>query len=137
MTQEQWIVYLYSVWPNGGFMLLYILAFCALGIYYGILADNRSLYNSNNPDSCWYKGNAPKVKHSKLFKITPVILILLIVLSNFVPDKKEFLMLVATPYLVDGSKSLINSEKASKFSEIIDLSLDKALSELKPKEQGK
>lgn len=137
MTQEQWIVYLYSIWPDGGFILLYFLAFCALGIYYGISVNAHSLYDSSNPNSEWYKGNAPTIKYSKFFKITPVILILLIILSNFVPNKKGFLMLVATPYLVDGSKSLIDSEKASKFSEIIDLSLDKALNELKPKEQGK
>ena len=46
-------------------------------------------------------------------------------------------ILVSTPYLVEGTKSIIGSDKVTKFSEIIDLSLDKAINELKPQEKGK
>ena len=137
LTQEQWIVYLYSIWPDGGFSIIYLISLIGIIIYFLILNYDSDLYNSNNPNDRWYKGNSPRGKYSRFFKVVPVILILLLVSSNFIPDKKGFLMLIATPYLVDGSKAIIDSEKASKFSEIIDLSLDKAISELRPKEQGK
>lgn len=137
MTNEQWIVYLYTIWPDGGFSLLFLLGFLFSLAITGVVSGYSADYDSKDPNSSWYKEKAPIKVHKKKLIAFPAIFALLLALSNFVPDKKGFLLLVSTPYLVEGTKSIIGSDKVTKFSEIIDLSLDKAINELKPQEKVK
>ncbi len=56
-------------------------------------------------------------------------------LSQFVPSRKDFMFIIATPYLVESGKSLIESlqdptSKAYKINQLMDKGLDKALIEL-------
>ena len=61
-------------------------------------------------------------------------------LSNFVPNKNNFIYIVATPYVVDSGKSLIESlqdenSKLYKINQIMDKSLDKVLKNLDKEEK--
>lgn len=70
------------------------------------------------------------------YKITiPSILVLFIFLSYLVPKKEYFAYIVATPYVVDSGKSIIETlddpnSKLSKLNKIMDKGLDKVLLEL-------
>ena len=54
--------------------------------------------------------------------LAPSIFVVLITISNFVPDRKTFLMVVAAPTVVES----IESGKLGKLDKILDSALDKA-----------
>jgi len=136
MTTEQWLVYLYGIWPEGGPTTFYvtwaILATVSLIVILVILFTG---YN-DDPDSDQHfnKWLFPKYKgYIAAFTVTPLVLI---VLSSFVPDKRTMLYIVATPYAVESGKTLIESlsdetSKLYKLNQLLDASLDKALEHLK------
>ena len=137
MTKEQWLVYLWSIYPNGGYHLFYILCLCAFLIFMGfmlIVYENER--DSDKPDTIWYKMGKWKV-------IISSVLIVLIFLSNLIPsNKNHFLYIVATPYVVDSGKSIIESlqdpnSKLSKLNQMTDKALDKALMYLGENENDK
>ena len=62
----------------------------------------------------------------------PSILVVFIILSYLVPKRNHFLLIIATPYVVDSGKSIIESlqdpnSKLSKLNQMTDKALDKAL----------
>ena len=75
--------------------------------------------------------------------IIPSVLIVLLFLSNLVPsNRNHFLYIVATPYVVDSGKSIIESlqdpnSKLSKLNQMTDKALDKALKYLDENENDK
>ena len=75
--------------------------------------------------------------------IIPSVLLVLIFLSNLVPsNRNHFLYIIATPYVVDSGKSIIESlqdpnSKLSKLNQMTDKALDKALMYLGENENDK
>ena len=135
MTNEQWLVYLWSIYPNGGFQVFWVLSLVLVG---GLLAFTgasffsdttgwaASRYTEEEKDTyLWRKLGKWKV-------IVPSVLLLFIFLSNLVPSREHFIYIIATPYVVDSGKSIIESlqdpnSKLSKLNQMTDKALDKAL----------
>ena len=137
MTNEQWLVYLWSIYPSGGYQLFYVILLIAY-LFFIIFAlishsDTSDRYRT---DTVWYKMGKWKI-------IIPSVLLVLIFLSNLVPsNRNHFLYIVATPYVVDSGKSIIESlqdpnSKLSKLNQMTDKALDKALIYLGENENDK
>ena len=127
MTNEQWLVYLWSIYPSGGYKVFYIICLCVYLIFIAFMliaySDASDRYKT---ETIWYKMGKWKI-------IIPSVLIVLLFLSNLVPsNRNHFLYIVATPYVVDSGKSIIESlqdpnSKLSKLNQMTDKALDKAL----------
>ena len=137
MTNEQWLVYLWSIYPSGGYQMFYAIFLIAY-LFFIIFAlishsDTSDRYRT---DTVWYKMGKWKI-------IIPSVLLVLIFLSNLVPsNRNHFLYIVATPYVVDSGKSIIESlqdpnSKLSKLNQMTDKALDKALMYLGENENEK
>ena len=137
MTNEQWLVYLWSIYPSGGYQVFYAILLIAY-LFFIIFAlishsDTSDIYRT---DTVWYKMGKWKI-------IIPSVLLVLIFLSNLVPsNRNHFLYIVATPYVVDSGKSIIESlqdptSKLSKLNQMTDKALDKALMYLGENENDK
>ena len=137
MTNEQWLVYLWSIYPSGGYQLFYAIFLIAY-LFFIIFAfmsysDTSDRYRT---DTVWYKMGKWKI-------IIPSVLIVLLFLSNLVPsNRNHFLYIIATPYVVDSGKSIIESlqdpnSKLSKLNQMTDKALDKALMYLGENENEK
>ena len=137
MTNEQWLVYLWSIYPQGGFQLFYVICLCAFLVFIGFMlimhSDTSDKYKT---ETIWYKMGKWKV-------IIPSVLLVLIFLCNLVPsNRNHFLYIVATPYVVDSGKSIVDSlqdpnSKLSKLNQMTDKALDKALMYLGENENEK
>lgn len=153
MTNEQWLVYIYSVYPEGGIQAFYIIMafiFSAMVVVLRINYDDakRSSFHPITdarftPETkSEYISTLGYVKLGKLKLLIPSVFIVLAFLCNFVPNKNAFIYIIATPYLVDGAKSTIDllqdpTSKVYKINQLLDKGLDKALQELdKPKDNN-
>ena len=136
MTNEQWLVYLWSIYPSGGYQIFYAIFLIAY-LFFIIFAlishsDTSDRYKT---ETIWYKMGKWKI-------IIPSVLIVLLFLSNLVPsNRNHFLYIVATPYVVDSGKSIIESlqdpnSKLSKLNQMTDKALDKALKYLDENKQS-
>ena len=134
MTQEQWLVYLWAIYPNGGFLVFWVICFAIVLFIIFIsfvnisVEDGFSLPKEQREKYVWTKLGWWKIS-------IPSILVLLIFLSNLVPNREYFAYIVATPYVVDSGKSIIETlddpnSKLSKLNKIMDKGLDKVLLEL-------
>ena len=132
MTNEQWLVYLWSIYPNGGFMHLWVglLVIFTSGIMFA------SIFHFNgytDKETLWTVLGKWKI-------IIPSILVLFIFLSLLVPKRDHFLLILATPYAVEAGKSLADSlndptSKMFKLNQLVDKGIEKMLKELsEPKE---
>ena len=132
MTNEQWLVYLWSIYPNGGFIHLWIvlLVLFTTGIMFA------SIFHFNGyteQKTLWSILGKWKI-------IIPSILVLFIFLSLLVPKRDHFLLILATPYAVEAGKSLADSlndptSKMFKLNQLVDKGIEKMLKELsEPKE---
>ena len=146
MTNEQWLVYLYSIYPTGGFQVFYAITGLATIILMLIFTSNyyECINKTYNPitdqkftpeTKAEYLTNTMYVKLGKLKYIIPITLLSLAVLCNLVPNKNAFIYIIATPYLVDGTKSAIDllqdpTSKLYKVNQLLDKGLDRALQEL-------
>ena len=132
MTNEQWLVYIWSIYPNGGFqvfwaisliMVVALLTFAAIN-YFSDISGYR--YSEEEKDTyIWIKLGKWKI-------IVPLVLLLFFFLSNFVPSREHFAYIIATPYAVESGKSIVESlndpsSKLSKLNQMTDKALDKAL----------
>ena len=127
MTNEQWLVYIWSIYPNGGFMHLWIvlLVLFATGIMFA------SIFHFNGyteQKTLWAVLGKWKI-------IIPSILVLFIFLSLLVPKRDHFLLILATPYAVEAGKSLADSlsdptSKMFKLNQLVDKGIEKMLQEL-------
>ena len=137
MTNEQWLVYLWSIYPSGGYQIFYVICLCAFLVFIGFMlimhSDTSDKYKT---ETIWYKMGKWKV-------IIPSVLLVLIFLCNLVPsNRNHFLYIVATPYVVDSGKSIVDSlqdpnSKLSKLNQMTDKALDKALKYLGENENEK
>ena len=141
MTNEQWLVYIWSIYPNGEFqvfwvisliMVLALLTFTAIN-YFSDTGGYR--YSEEEKDTyLWRQLGKWKV-------IVPSALLLFIFLSNLVPSREHFAYIIATPYVVESGKSIVDSlndpaSKLYKLNSIMDKGLDKVLDELTKKEKS-
>ena len=127
MTNEQWLVYLWSIYPSGGYQLFYVLCLIVFLFFIGfMLLLHSDASESDKPKTIWFRMGKWKV-------IIPSVLLVLIFLCNLIPNNKNhFLYIIATPYVVDSGKSIIESlqdpnSKLSKLNQMTDKALDKAL----------
>ena len=142
MTNEQWLVYLWSIYPNGGFQLFWVmclvlvvalLTFTAINYFSDISGYRYSEEEKNT--YLWRKLGKWKI-------IMPLVLLLFIFLSNLVPNREHFAYIIATPYVVESGKSIVDSlndpsSKLSKLNQMTDKTLDKALKYLDENENEK
>ena len=127
MTNEQWLVYLWSIYPNGEFIQLWsvLLVLFATGV---MMAAVFHFNGDEDEDTLWSKLGKWKV-------IIPSILVLFIFLSQLVPKRDHFLLIIATPYAVEAGKSLADSlndptSKMFKLNQLVDKGLEKMLQEI-------
>ena len=145
MTQEQWLVYIWSIYPNGGFIQFW---FICLILVVGFLVFSAASFFSDT-SGCRATRYTETEKNSYLWRqlgkwkvIVPSVLLLFIFLSNLVPSREHFAYIIATPYVVDSGKSIIESlqdpnSKLSKLNQMTDKALDKALLYLEKNEKEK
>ena len=132
MTNEQWLVYLWSIYPNGGFIHLWVvlLVVFAVGILFiGIIHHE----GDRDETTMWSILGKWKIA-------IPSILVLFIFLSLLVPKRDHFLLILATPYAVEAGKSLADSlndptSKMFKLNQLVDKGLEKMLKELSEPEE--
>ena len=132
MTNEQWLVYIWSIYPNGGFQVFWVIS---LALVVGLLTfaaasffsdTNAYRYSEEEKDTyLWRKLGKWKI-------IVPSVLLSFIFLSNLVPSREHFAYIIATPYVVESGKSIVDSlndpaSKLYKLNSIMDKALDKAL----------
>ena len=141
MTQEQWLVYIWSIYPNGGFQVFWVMCLCVVAVFLFIAAasffsdTNGYRYSEEEKDTyLWRQLGKWKV-------IVPSVLLSFIFLSNLVPSREHFAYIIATPYVVESGKSIVDSlndptNKLHKLNSIMDKGLDKVLEELNKKEKS-
>ena len=132
MTNEQWLVYLWSIYPNGGFIHLWIVLLVVFTT--GIMFASIFHFNGyTEQKTLWSILGKWKI-------IIPSILVLFIFLSLLVPKRDHFLLILATPYAVEAGKTLADSlndptSKMFKLNQLVDKGLEKMLQEMtEPKE---
>ena len=132
MTNEQWLVYLWSIYPNGGFMHLWVvlLVLFAIGMFFVVLYHFDGYEDET---TLWSKMGKWKI-------VVPSILVVFILLSYLVPKRDHFLLIIATPYAVEAGKSLADSlndptSKMFKLNQLVDKGLEKMLKELSEQEE--
>ena len=142
MTNEQWLVYLWSIYPNGGFQVFWVISLIL------VLALLTLAGASFFPDTGGYR-YPEEEKNTYLWRklgkykiIVPSVLLLFIFLSNLVPSREHFAYIIATPYVVESGKSIVDSlndpsSKLSKLNQMTDKALDKALMYLGENENDK
>ena len=132
MTNEQWLVYLWSIYPNGLFIQIWatLLTVFAIGIAL-IAAIHFDGYEDET--TVWSKLGKWKI-------VIPSILVLFIFLSLLVPKRDHLILILATPYAVEAGKSLADSlndptSKMFKLNQLVDKGLEKMLKELSEPEK--
>ena len=132
MTNEQWLVYLWSIYPNGTIIQIWIILLILFAVSMMMLATfHFDKYASEN--TLWSRLGKWKI-------IIPSILVLFIFLSLLVPKRDHFILILATPYAVEAGKSLADSlndptSKMFKLNQLVDKSLEKMLKELSEPEK--
>ena len=132
MTNEQWLVYLWSIYPNGGFQVFWVIS---LILVVALLTFAAASYFSDTGGYRYSEEEKNTYLWRKLGKwkiIMPSVLLLFIFLSNLFPSREHFAYIIATPYVVESGKSIVDSlndpsSKLSKLNQMTDKALDKAL----------
>ena len=132
MTNEQWLVYIWSIYPNGEFIQIWTTLFVTfiVGIFFiGIIHHE----GENDETTMWSKLGKWKI-------IIPSILAIFIFISYLVPKRDHFLLILATPYAVEAGKSLADSlndptSKMFKLNQLVDKGLEKMLKEFSEPEK--
>lgn len=130
MTKEQWLVYLWSIYPDGGFSVFWVVSLLIYTVFIAIMAVVH--FDGYKDDTTiWSRLGKWKI-------IIPSVLLLFIFISNLVPKREYFAYIIATPYVVDSGKSIVESlqdpnSKLSKLNSIMDKGLDKILKEMEDK----
>ena len=142
MTQEQWLVYIWSIYPNGGFQVFWVMCLILVAVFLFIAAasffSDTGGYRYSEEEKNTYLWR----KLGKWKIIMPSVLLLFIFLSNLVPSREHFVYIIATPYVVESGKSIVDSlndpnSKLYKLNKMTDKALDKALMYLDENENDK
>ena len=127
MTNEQWLVYLWSIYPNGLSIQIWVLLLIIFIIGMIPVAINH-FDDYEDETTLWSKIGKWKIA-------IPSILVLFIFISYLVPKRDHFLLIIATPYAVEAGKSLADSlndptSKMFKLNQLVDKGIEKMLKEL-------
>ena len=142
MTNEQWLVYIWSIYPSGGFQLFWVISLIMVLALLTLAAasffSDTSGYRYSEEEKSTYLWR----KLDKWKVVVPSVLLSFIFLSNLFPSREHFIYIIATPYVVDSGKSIIESlqdpnSKLSKLNQMTDKALDKALMYLGENENEK
>ena len=142
MTNEQWLVYLWSIYPNGGFQVFWVISLTLVVVFLTFAAVS---YFSDTGGYRYSEEEKNTYLWRKLGKwkiIMPSVLLLFIFLSNLFPSREHFAYIIATPYVVESGKSIVDSlndpsSKLYKLNKMTDKALDKALMYLGENENEK
>ena len=134
MTNEQWLVYLWSIYPNGRLIHLWVVllvTYIVAILFIGIIHHD----GDRDEKTLWAILGKWKI-------IIPSVLVLFIIISYLVPKRDHFLLIIATPYAVEAGKSLADSlndptSKMFKLNQLVDKGLEKMLKEFSEPENGK
>ena len=132
MTNEQWLVYLWSIYPNGLFIQIWATLLIAFAVGMAFIAAIH-FDGDRDETTIWSKMGKWKIA-------IPSILVLFIFLSLLVPKRDHFLLILATPYAVEAGKTITDSlndptSKMFKLNQLVDKGLEKMLKEFsEPKE---
>ena len=134
MTNEQWLIYLWSIYPQGGFTQIWIVLLI-LFAFATIFVAISHFDGYEDETTMWSKMGKWKIG-------IPSLLVIFIFLSLLIPKRDHFLLIIATPYVVDSGKSIIESlqdpnSKLYKLNKMTDKALDKALIYLGENENDK
>ena len=132
MTNEQWLVYLWSIYPDGGFMIIWFILLIICTVFMAFAAVVH-FDGYEDETTVWSILGKWKI-------VIPSVLVVFIILSYLVPKRDHFLLIMATPYAVEAGKSLADSlndptSKMFKLNQLVDKGLEKMLQEMtEPKE---
>lgn len=126
MTSEQWLIYLYSVWPIDwirALLIVWTIITLALTFAWWVSdAKEEQLKDKTEEGRRAYR-RFERIIFSFKYSIP------LLILLAFVPNRNEMLAIIAAPYAVESIKDA--EGKVMKINKLIDMSLDKAIKELK------
>ena len=134
MTNEQWLVYLWSIYPDGGFMIIWFILLIICTVFMAFAAVVH-FDGYEDETTVWSILGKWKI-------VIPSVLVVFIILSYLVPKRDHFLLIIATPYAVEAGKSLADSlndptSKMFKLNQLVDKGLEKMLKELSEPEGKK
>ena len=110
MTNEQWLIYLYGIYPEGG------LSIAMLGVTVTLWLIMLPFLEMITDKAI--------TKMLKFNKIVTVITVIVLIIGYFIPPKNVFFTMIAAPYV---KESLIDDKgKLHKLNNIIDSALTKA-----------
>ncbi len=116
MTQEQFIIYLYGIYPEGG------LSFFAVGMllaFFGLRTVVWIYREENDGDF-----DTPYETYIKPVKVAGFLVSMVLVVGYLIPSKNTFLAVVATPSLVESLES--KEGKLYKVNKLLNRALDTA-----------
>ena len=128
MTDEQWIIYFYGIYPNGRLLVIFIiltglLVVIALISYMIYREDLGYAYKRKNILQEYEDSTLLFQKLYKPTKIVGGITIALMVIMSLLPSKDVFLALVATPTVIESFQK--EGGKLNRVNSIIDKVLEK------------
>ncbi len=137
MTKEQLLVYIWSIYPEGGakdFWVVLLILYSAfiIVIYFAYLLndaeDGSEEEREYDKDD---KKERPLFIRLGKWKVSGILFLLfMIFLCNLVPKKEHFIYIVATPFVIESGKTILESlqdpnSKLFKLNKITDKSLER------------
>ena len=137
MTKEQLLVYIWSIYPEGGAkefweVLLILYSAFIIVIYFAyLLNDAEEGSEEEREDDKDDKKERPLFIRLGKWKVSGILFLLfMIFLCNLVPKKEHFIYIVATPFVIESGKTILESlqdpnSKLFKLNKITDKSLER------------
>ena len=137
MTKEQLLVYIWSIYPEGGakdfwvVLLILYLAFIIVIYFAYLLNDAEEGSEEEREYDKDDKKERPLFIRLGKWKVSGILFLLFIIfLCNLVPKKEHFIYIVATPFVIESGKTILESlqdpnSKLFKLNKITDKSLER------------
>ena len=137
MTKEQLLVYIWSIYPEGGakdfwvVLLILYLAFIIVIYFAYLLNDAEEGSEEEREYDKDDKKERPLFIRLGKWKVSGILFLLfMIFLCNLVPKKEHFIYIVATPFVIESGKTILESlqdpnSKLFKLNKITDKSLER------------
>ncbi len=112
MSYEQLIIYIYGIYPTGGITVILLIAVVLMLVAWGPITDMGE--NIGPVYQKWWN----------IFKPLSIVTAVVLTLGYFVPDKNTFLVMVATPAIMESAQA--KDGKLYRLDKIIDQALVRA-----------
>ena len=133
MTKEQLLVYIWSIYPEGGakdFWVVLLILYSAfiIVIYFAYLLNDAEEGSEEERED---DKERPLFIRLGKWKVSGILFLLfMIFLCNLVPKKEHFIYIVATPFVIESGKTILESlqdpnSKLFKLNKITDKSLER------------